>query len=151
MTFLDRFWSKVDTSGDCWLWTGGVSSNGYGSIATRNRAHVSTHRLAWELAHGVPVPAGMLVCHHCDVRLCLRPEHLFPGTPLDNAADAALKGRHAQGTRMLTIDGETTYLAEWARRFGNSRELVHQRLSKGWPAALAVKAPPGYGWQRRAA
>lgn len=40
-----------------------------------------------------PVPCDMMVCHKCDVPLCINPEHLFLGTALDNTRDCLSKGR----------------------------------------------------------
>lgn len=95
------FWSFVDTSGDCWLWTGRVASTGYGEAnMTINGVGVGkAHRVAWTLANGGPPPPGMHVCHRCDVKQCVRPDHLFLGTRLDNMRDAAAKGRMASGDR----------------------------------------------------
>jgi hypothetical protein len=53
---------------------------------------MQAHRRAWELTHG-PIPDGFLICHRCDVKLCVNPEHLFLGTPLDNMRDKMEKGR----------------------------------------------------------
>lgn len=97
----ERFWEKVDKSGDCWLWTGRPDGRmGYGRIreGVAGSATLLAHRVAWELAFG-PVPAGLDVCHTCDIPLCVRPDHLFLGTTLDNMADAKAKGRMATGDR----------------------------------------------------
>jgi hypothetical protein len=53
---------------------------------------VATHRLAWEMVNG-PIPEGMFICHHCDNPPCVRPDHLFCGSPSDNVRDAIQKGR----------------------------------------------------------
>lgn len=62
------------------------------------------HRAAWTLTNG-PIPDGMIVCHHCDNPPCVRPDHLFLGFDLDNAADRVAKNR---SSRMVTHWGETS-------------------------------------------
>ena len=86
-----RFWDAVDTSGECWLWTRGKWKNGYGLIHDKGKA-LGAHRVSYELAYGV-IPAGMWVLHRCDVRHCVRPDHLFLGTNADNVRDMWAKGR----------------------------------------------------------
>jgi hypothetical protein len=140
MTLANRFWSRVDSSGECWLWLGERQSKGYGYITTRARKML-VHRLSWELANVQEVPREMLVCHRCDVPSCVRPEHLFIGTARDNSADMTYKGRHARGARFVIINGERVYAAEAARRVGISRHLLCQRLRKGWPVEIALQRP----------
>lgn len=52
----DRFWEKVDQSGECWLWTGGTSTNGYGRFSVNGRM-VNAHRWAYEECVG-PIPVA---------------------------------------------------------------------------------------------
>jgi HNH endonuclease len=71
----------------CWLRMGSPSSSGYGEIKIKGH-RIQAHRLSWEIHYG-PIPVGMNVCHRCDVRQCVNPEHLFIGSHLDNAKDRA--------------------------------------------------------------
>lgn len=97
MTVAERFWPRVDKSGDCWEWQGGRVPQGYGAfwLDGRNRP---AHRVAWELTNG-PIPSGLFVLHRCDNMPCVRPDHLFLGTQADNMADKTRKGRAATGER----------------------------------------------------
>ena len=92
---LRRFWSKVQPTEGCWLWTGARSTEGYGYIGVgprRNHKDVLAHRLMWELTYG-PIPNGLWVLHRCDTPSCVRPDHLFLGTHQDNMDDMKRKGR----------------------------------------------------------
>lgn len=93
----ERFWERVEISEDCWNWTAGTNSNGYGKLWLNGKL-IQAHRFAYSLVHGV-IPEGMLICHRCDNPLCVRISHLFLGTQLDNIRDAVAKGRKAKGER----------------------------------------------------
>jgi hypothetical protein len=94
----DWFWDKVDKSGDCWLWTACTrGSNNYGAFKLDGR-HQPAHRISFMWATGID-PGVLCVLHKCDTPRCVNPDHLFLGTPADNAADRDQKGRTARGER----------------------------------------------------
>ena len=82
MTIEERFWAKVDKTGDCWLWTAYVNYGGYGMFAVAGRP-VRAHRWAWESLVG-PIPDGLTIDHLCKVRRCVNPAHLEPVTLSEN-------------------------------------------------------------------
>jgi hypothetical protein len=97
MTLMERFWSKVDRSDvdGCWLWTGYRDKDGYGTWGiTRDRC-VRAHRISLGDALGRPLKAHEQSLHKCDNPPCVRPSHLYVGTPLSNAHDRDERGRHA--------------------------------------------------------
>jgi hypothetical protein len=131
--------TKEDENG-CWIWQGALSREGYGKVRSRNGRYLSTHRAAYEVQHG-PIPEGMLVCHKCDVRKCIRPSHLWLGTHLENLRDRDAKGRGRplRGTRnpsakLTQADVERIRAlystgklscAKIAQQFGVARQTVH--------------------------
>lgn len=82
---------------DCILWEGGHWNTGYPYRVRRVSEKpgpqlIAVHREVWEKANG-PIPPGRCVMHRCDNPGCINIEHLRVGTPKDNSADMAAKGR----------------------------------------------------------
>jgi hypothetical protein len=93
------FWSIVNpVLGDdrCWEWPNSLKNKDgkwpYGEF-TLDGEQIPAHRAAWILTYG-PIPAGKLILHRCDFTPCVRPSHLFLGSPLDNMRDMIAKGRN---------------------------------------------------------
>lgn len=128
----ERFSRLVHFGDDCWEWQGQISDKGYGLFEFRG-VRYRAHRLSWEL-NCSPVPTGLYVCHHCDNRRCVRPSHLFLGTALDNARDAARKGRmsrrHRRGRAKLTFE-QARAIRETYHAGGVSQRALAARYGLG--------------------
>ncbi len=121
----------------CLLWIGSARPNGYGTLRVRGeRAPTGAHRAAFEAMSGVPIPAGMNVCHKCDTPACVNAEHLFLGTRSENMADMGRKGRSAyQRHPELIPRGEAAIYADVCKL--TSTQVAEIRQSAGKVAALA--------------
>ena len=102
-----RFWSKVEKSAGCWLWTASKRNKGYGAFcyeAHGRKIQGRAHRFSWELHNG-DIPDGLFVLHKCDIPACVNPDHLFLGTNDDNIRDMIQKGRHISGGTHCGMNG----------------------------------------------
>lgn len=82
-TEAQRFWAKVDTSSDCWLWTGSDNGLGYGQFYLTGGKKTYAHRYGYQLLVG-DVPAGTELDHLCETPRCVNPAHLEPVTHRTN-------------------------------------------------------------------
>jgi hypothetical protein len=123
-----RFWFYVTPTDGCWEWAGPKGRWGYGVInhAYGRDKHARAHRVCWELYFG-PIPEGMCICHACDNKICVNPEHLFLGTSRDNTHDMLRKGRRRPGRppRMVGEGNGAAKLSEAQVR--EIRELYRPR------------------------
>jgi len=116
---------------ECWEWQARRIKSGYGSMRWPTEGNPDSqklgHRASWEIHNG-PIPEGIMVCHKCDNRGCVNPDHLFLGTAKDNAQDAISKGR------FVPPQGEE----QWASKVTRI-QAMHIRHSSKSLGALALE------------
>ena len=128
--FEPYFWSLVKKTNGCWIWTGD-SSKGYGRIWRGTRRYAA-HRVAYELTVG-PIPPGLNACHHCDNRICVRPDHIFLGTQKDNMQDWTKKGLNkAVASRSLFKTGDDHWLRQNTKKAKIARQSISDRRKLEW-------------------
>lgn len=146
---VGRFWSYVNKTDTCWLWTRSQNGKGYGQFFD-GKQRIYAHRFSWEIHFG-KIPEGKLVCHRCDVRHCVRPDHFFLGTYLDNSRDAVQKGRHSHGeTQWKSTVSEATVMeirrlyAARTKAYGSVASIARKlNLTRSTVVQIAL----GYTWK----
>lgn len=88
----------VVTETGCWLWQGFLTEWGYAQAGYRGRTR-TVHRTLYMMLHNVKLTHEQYVCHTCDIRNCVNPDHLWLGTNSDNQKDAGRKGRHSESSK----------------------------------------------------
>lgn len=129
LTPEQRFWAKVDQSGDCWLWVGAVDTWQYGQLRIAG-SNILVHRFSYEM-HVGPIPADMQVDHrHTCPKVCVRPAHLRLVTQKQNNENH----RGAQANSRSGVRG--VYWRKERARWVAEVSHNHKRLTVGYFKAV---------------
>lgn len=124
----ERFWSKVEFTDSCWLWTAGVSSSGYGAFTIHYPKKVSAHRFSYYLTYSVCPPNGYQIDHLCRNKRCVRPDHLEAVTQADNIHRARTSSLYCPREHFMSVEN-----TEWDRGKRVCAEC-HRARSRHWYA-----------------
>lgn len=136
----DRFWLKVDKSGDCWPCSGNLTRDGYSRVWV-DGVQIYAHCYAYTLEVG-PIPNGMEVDHICFVPNCVRPDHLRLVTHKQNNEHRSGPLSNSQsGVRGVYWDKKNRC---WVAQIGHHGKNIHigryDTLAEADMAARAKRA-----------
>lgn len=141
-----RFWSKVRKTRTCWWWLAGTTARGYGKFWIDGRT-VHAHRVAWELVNG-PMDPGLVARHKCDNPLCVRPDHVVPGTNLDNTRDMVERGRMPLGEAHKSAKLTAAQVIEIRARRARGEKVVTLAAEYGMSQSRISAIGKGKGWRQ---
>lgn len=90
----------------CWIWIGSITRLGYGRFCIVTSRPMLAHRASWLIYEGFLPPEPYKICHKCDMRWCVNPEHLYVGNHQSNMDDMIKRGRSARGRCKAKITEE---------------------------------------------
>lgn len=131
----------------CWNFTGARTGWGYGVISFSKYVQERAHRISFRLYKG-KIPTGLFVCHACDNKACVNPDHLFLGTAKDNKADEIKKGIHIKGEQQGHAKLTEEAVFEIRKLIADGCVLtVIARQYKVSPTAIwYIKSGQNWGW-----
>lgn len=132
----ERFDAKVDTSGECHIWTGAKNDRGYGQLRFNGKAHYA-HRLAYEAAHGA-IPDGLVIDHICHNPACVNPQHIHAVTTKQNMENIG-PVRSRSGFRGVHKTRGGRYAAQVKHNYKNYNAGVHDTPEAAGKAAAELR------------
>lgn len=143
----ERFWSKVNKTGTCWLWIASCFPSGYGRFNFEGTMmHAS--RVSWILSNGY-LRQDQFVCHKCDNPSCVRLNHLWVGTQIENLNDMTNKGRRKIGEQHGSAKLIKTQVLEIRNKYKQGG-VTYSDLGKlfGMSSPAIGHIIRGYSWSK---
>jgi len=131
---LDLF-SRVEVQGECLIWTGPVDPDGYGMVSYKDETW-RVPRLVWTFLCGPP-RKGVMVLHSCDNPPCIRPDHLAPGSVMDNKQDQLRRGRQPRGSAHGRAKINEAQVVE-IRQLHRERGMIPRELGEMYGVSTAA-------------
>ena len=145
----DRFWPKVDKSGECWLWTALLDRAGYGRFRMGNQMRLAP-RVAWEMEEG-EIPEGMEIDHLCHNPACVNTGHLATVTRRQNTQNISgphkrsktgVRGVYPSGNRFrvsVHVDGKPVHVGSFPTLAEAEAAAIEARENAGYHSERAAK------------
>ena len=140
---VDRFWKVVEKQEDgCWLYRG--RRDVYGQLMVEGGKLQLAHRFSY-IIHKGQIPTGLFICHKCDVRGCVNPDHLYAGTHEQNTQDIVDRKRHRKPKARLVRK------VEFGRRMAlpmnrKLRRADAEKIKEEYASGAYTQAELAYRW-----
>ena len=140
----DRFWSKIDKTETCWLWTGCRNRYGYGQFDMNGKTRTA-HQVSWLLSNR-SIPEGHVLRHKCRNRHCVNPEHLETGTVAENNADKIRDGTTNRGIKHPMVKLTEEQVREIRARATESQTLLAEEYGVSNRAISQIITRKRWAW-----